>query len=143
MYESSLVWPAFKGAPIGHWAMGAGEWNSPEFGFFGYPVLWDYMDIRLPDMGMFACPMTQTRHGVCYLSRKPGRYPSELNKILIFYLTRRVLELTQQPQPSCECAVSYMKCLTNSGFRSSDLSVLCHTLSPLSDTKQLMARWEP
>ena len=60
-------------------------------GLFGYPIA---------GYGMFACPMTQTRHGVCYLSRKPGRYPSESNKILIFYLTRRVLELTQQPQPS-------------------------------------------
>ena len=56
------------------------------------------MTTRFPDTGLFACPMTQTRHGVCYLSRKPGRYPSESNKILIFYLTRRILELTQQPQ---------------------------------------------
>ena len=56
------------------------------------------MTARLPDTGPFACPMTQTRHEVCYLSRKPGRHPSESNKILIFYLTRRVLELTQQSQ---------------------------------------------
>ena len=32
---------------------------------------------------------TQTRHVGCYLSRKPGRYPSESNKISIFYLTRK------------------------------------------------------
>ena len=59
------------------------------------------MTTRLPDAGLFACPMTQTRHGVCYLSRKPGRYPSESNKILISCLTRRVLELTQQPPARC------------------------------------------
>ena len=41
----------------------------PGIYIFRYPVLWDYMDIRLPDMGMFACHMTQARHGVCYLSR--------------------------------------------------------------------------
>ena len=70
----------------------------PGIRIFQISVFLDYMDIRLPDMGLFACPMTQTRHGVCYLSRKTGRYPSESNKILIFYLTRRVLELTQQPQ---------------------------------------------
>ena len=54
------------------------------------------MTTRWPDTGMFACPMTQTMHGVCYLSRKPGRYPSESNDILIFYLIRRGLEPTQQ-----------------------------------------------
>ena len=58
------------------------------------------MTVRLTVMGLLAYPMTQTRHGVCYLSRKGGRPPSESNKILIFYLTRRVLELTQQ-HPAC------------------------------------------
>ena len=47
------------------------------------------MNIRLPDIGVLAYPMTQTRHGVSYLSGEPGRHPSESNKILIFYLTRK------------------------------------------------------
>ena len=65
--------------------------RNPDFKISG---LWHYMDIRLPDMGMFACSMTPTRHGVCYLSRKPGRSPQapetfESKQISIFYLTRK------------------------------------------------------
>ena len=73
-------WPAFSNVPMS---------EKTRFPGLHVPRKSGNMITRLPDTGLFACPMTQTRHGVCYLSRKPGRYPSESNRISIFYWTRK------------------------------------------------------
>merc|ERR1712023_32078 len=53
------------------------------------------MRVRLPDAEMFAYPTTQTRHGICYLSLKPGGHPPESDTILTVYLTRGIYEQTR------------------------------------------------
>ena len=52
-------------------------------GLYGNPIA-RYGDVCMPD--------DSDKAWVCYLSRKPGRYPSESNKISIFYF-KKALEL--------------------------------------------------
>ena len=101
------------------------------------------MTVRLPDMGLLGYPMAQTRSGVCYLSRKAGRPPSESNKISIFYLTSK-----EAGQPSGSNSIPHalfessdIQTFPYRAFGYSYLSKIGNLKNPNSGVFLILARW--